>query len=59
MEHDSTLYSCGTTDDKDHVLGWLHAVQAYQALGVALPVNIKFCFEGMEESGSEGSMSCS
>ena len=25
-----------------------------QALGIDIPVNMKFCFEGMEESGSEG-----
>jgi acetylornithine deacetylase/succinyl-diaminopimelate desuccinylase-like protein len=35
-------------------LGWLHAIEAYQKTGHDLPVNLKFCFEGMEESGSEG-----
>ena len=48
------LYGRGSTDDKGPVLGWVHALQAYQALGIEIPVNMKFCFEGMEESGSEG-----
>ena len=48
------LYGRGSTDDKGPVLGWLHVIQAYQALKIDLPVNMKFCFEGMEESGSEG-----
>eukprot|EP00094_Tigriopus_californicus_P004222 TCALIF_04069-PA protein Name:"Similar to CNDP2 Cytosolic non-specific dipeptidase (Bos taurus)" AED:0.10 eAED:0.10 QI:464/0.8/0.83/1/1/1/6/123/500 len=48
------LYGRGASDDKGPVLGWLHAIQAYQALKMDLPVNLKFCFEGMEESGSEG-----
>merc|ERR1719367_564277 len=51
---DGKLYGRGSTDDKGPVLGWLHALQAYKALGIDVPVNIKFCFEGMEESGSEG-----
>lgn len=29
-------------------------LQAHKALGLELPVNLKFCLEGMEESGSEG-----
>ncbi len=29
------------------VLGWIHVVQAYKAKGIELPVNLKFCFEGM------------
>jgi len=48
------LYGRGSTDDKGPVLGWVHVLQAYQALGIEIPVNMKFCFEGMEESGSEG-----
>jgi len=51
---DGKLYGRGSTDDKGPVLGWIHALQAYQALGIEIPVNIKFCFEGMEESGSLG-----
>ncbi|KAL7754515.1 hypothetical protein RI367_000500 [Sorochytrium milnesiophthora] len=37
------MFGRGSTDDKAH-----------QKLGLELPVNIKFCFEAMEESGSEG-----
>jgi len=53
-EKDGKLYGRGSTDDKGPVLGWIHALQAYQECGIDLPVNFKFCFEGMEESGSEG-----
>lgn len=53
-EVDGKLYGRGSTDDKGPVLGWLHAVEAFQQSGCDLPVNLKFCFEGMEESGSEG-----
>lgn len=53
-EKDGKLYGRGSTDDKGPVLGWIHAIQAFHALKIDLPVNLKFCFEGMEESGSEG-----
>ncbi|KAI8054293.1 hypothetical protein BDF22DRAFT_678279 [Syncephalis plumigaleata] len=48
------MFGRGSTDDKGPVLGWLCAIQAHKDLNIDLPVNIKFCFEGMEESGSEG-----
>jgi len=53
-EKDGKLYGRGSTDDKGPVLGWIHALQAYKQCGIDLPVNFKFCFEGMEESGSVG-----
>ncbi|XP_015923394.1 cytosolic non-specific dipeptidase [Parasteatoda tepidariorum] len=53
-EKDGKLYGRGSSDDKGPVLGWLYAINAYRKTGNALPVNLKFCFEGMEESGSEG-----
>ena len=53
-EKDGKLYGRGSTDDKGPVLGWIHALQCYKQCGIDLPVNFKFCFEGMEESGSEG-----
>ena len=48
------LVGRGSSDDKGPVLGWLNVLQAHKDLGLPLPVNLKFCFEGMEESGSEG-----
>ncbi|THC97863.1 hypothetical protein EYZ11_002663 [Aspergillus tanneri] len=44
----------GSTDDKSPVLAWLNMLQAHKAARVAVPVNIRFLFEGMEESGSKG-----
>lgn len=54
IEKDGKLFGRGSTDDKGPVLCWIHALQAYRAIGVDIPVNLKFVFEGMEESGSEG-----
>lgn len=54
VEKDDKLFGRGSTDDKGPVLCWIHALQAYKALDIDIPVNIKFVFEGMEESGSEG-----
>lgn len=48
------LFARGSSDDKGPIIGWLWAVEAFQKLGMELPVNLKFCYEGMEESGSEG-----
>ena len=53
-EKDGKLYARGSTDDKGPVLAWFHVIESYKAIGRELPVNIKFCLEGMEESGSEG-----
>uniref|UniRef100_H2ZQD7 Peptidase M20 dimerisation domain-containing protein n=1 Tax=Ciona savignyi TaxID=51511 RepID=H2ZQD7_CIOSA len=53
-EVDGKLYGRGSTDDKGPVLCWLNCIEAYQKLNIDIPVNLKFCFEGMEESGSEG-----
>uniref|UniRef100_A0A672J2X8 Peptidase M20 dimerisation domain-containing protein n=1 Tax=Salarias fasciatus TaxID=181472 RepID=A0A672J2X8_SALFA len=47
VEKDGKLYGRGSTDDKGPVLAWFNCIEE-------LPINIKFCFEGMEESGSEG-----
>lgn len=44
----------GSSDDKGPILGWLNVLQYYHDNHKELPVNIRFCFEGMEESGSEG-----
>nr|XP_033790210.1 cytosolic non-specific dipeptidase [Geotrypetes seraphini] len=53
-ERDGKLYGRGSTDDKGPVLAWLNSIEAYQKTQQELPVNLKFCLEGMEESGSEG-----
>lgn len=54
VEKDGKLFGRGSTDDKGPVVAWLNAIEVMQSLGIEIPVNIKFVFEGMEESGSEG-----
>jgi Cys-Gly metallodipeptidase DUG1 len=54
VERDDKLFGRGSTDDKGPIMGWLNSIQAHRELGIELPVNIVFCFEGMEESGSLG-----
>ncbi|KZT07902.1 CNDP dipeptidase [Laetiporus sulphureus 93-53] len=53
-EASGRLIGRGATDDKGPILGWLNVLEAHKTLGLELPVNLRFCFEGMEESGSEG-----
>lgn len=53
-ERNEKLYGRGSSDDKGPVLCWIHAINAFKAIGEDLPVNLKFVFEGMEECGSEG-----
>jgi Cys-Gly metallodipeptidase DUG1 len=48
------LIGRGSSDDKGPILGWLNVLEAHHVEGIPLPVNLRFCFEGMEESGSEG-----
>jgi Cys-Gly metallodipeptidase DUG1 len=48
------LYGRGSSDDKGPVFGWINVLDAHHTLNKPLPVNLRFCFEGMEESGSEG-----
>ena len=52
IEKDDKLWGRGSTDDKGPVIGWINAIEAYQKTGADIPVNIKLCLEGMEESGS-------
>lgn len=47
------LVGRGTTDDKGPVTGWLNVLEAHQKLGLKLPVNIRFLFEGTEEVGND------
>lgn len=44
----------GSSDDKGPVMGWINVLEAHHQSQLALPVNLRFCFEGMEESGSTG-----
>ncbi|KAH8361679.1 hypothetical protein KR084_011451, partial [Drosophila pseudotakahashii] len=53
-EVDGKLFGRGASDDKGPVLCWIHAIEAYNKLNIPLSLNVKFVFEGMEESGSEG-----
>lgn len=48
------MFGRGSTDDKGPIMGWLNVLEAHHKLSLELPVNMRFCFEGMEESGSEG-----
>ena len=54
VDEKGRMYGRGSTDDKGPVLGWLNAIEAHQKAGIDFPVNLLMCFEGMEESGSEG-----
>ncbi|TKR64621.1 hypothetical protein L596_025119 [Steinernema carpocapsae] len=58
VEKDGKLFGRGSTDDKGPVLAWINAIETMQKLNVTIPVNLKFVFEGMEESGSEGLDEC-
>ena len=48
------MYGRGATDDKGPIVAWLNTMEAYKEASIELPVNLIMCFEGMEESGSEG-----
>lgn len=49
---DGRLYGRGVADDKSHCLVTLRAVAALLASDEGCPVNVRFLFEGEEESGS-------
>jgi acetylornithine deacetylase/succinyl-diaminopimelate desuccinylase-like protein len=49
---DGVMYGRGTTDAKGNLLAHLMAIDAYHRASVDLPINIKFLFDGEEESGS-------
>ncbi|KAF9242271.1 hypothetical protein BU15DRAFT_44146 [Melanogaster broomeanus] len=51
---DDRLFGRGSTDDKGPIMGWLNVLEAHRRQNIDLPVNLRFCFEGMEENGSEG-----
>ncbi len=49
---DGVMYGRGTTDAKGNLFAHLKAIDAFRSAGVPLPCNIKFLFDGEEESGS-------
>lgn len=46
------LYGRSASDDKAPIIGFLAALDALRAAGIAPTVNLKFLFEGEEEAGS-------
>lgn len=49
---DGRIYARGAGDNKGQLMANLLAVRAYHKTGTRLPVNVKFIFEGEEESSS-------
>jgi acetylornithine deacetylase/succinyl-diaminopimelate desuccinylase-like protein len=47
------LTARGASDDKGQLLTFLEACRALRAVTGTLPINVKFCLEGEEESGSK------
>ncbi|KAL3982612.1 Cys-Gly metallodipeptidase DUG1 [Acanthocheilonema viteae] len=54
VEKNGKLFGRGSTDDKGPVVAWINALDTLRKCEIPIPVNIKFCFEAMEESGSLG-----
>ncbi len=52
IDDDWRLFARGSADDKAPLAAMLIAVDALRAAGVEQTVNLVFCFEGEEESGS-------
>lgn len=51
---DGRLYGRGTGDNKGQLIAHVLAAKAWTDAAGALPINLKFVFEGEEESGSPG-----
>ncbi len=49
---DGRIYGRGVSDDKGELVSRLKLVEAYLKTGGEPPCNVKFCFEGEEETGS-------
>lgn len=49
---DARVWGRGTTDDKGQLLTHVQAAESYLKVHGALPVNVRFVFEGEEEIGS-------
>jgi acetylornithine deacetylase/succinyl-diaminopimelate desuccinylase-like protein len=50
--HDGRMWGRGTADNKGNLIARICAIHAYQNVYGELPVNVKFLFEGEEETGS-------
>lgn len=53
-ERNEKIYARGALDDKGQIFYVLAAIRASRALGRELPVQLKLCIEGEEESSSKG-----
>lgn len=53
-ERNGKIYARGAVDDKGQIFYAVTAVRVWKELGRELPVNLKFCIEGEEESASMG-----
>lgn len=53
-ERDGKIYARGAVDDKGQIFYAMVAARAWHELGKELPINLKFCIEGEEESASVG-----
>lgn len=53
-EREGKIFARGAVDDKGQIFYAVLAAAAYKSLGLSLPVNLKFCIEGEEESQSMG-----
>ncbi len=49
---DGVIYGRGVSDDKGELVSRLKIVESYLKTKGELPCNVKFCFEGEEETGS-------
>ena len=52
LDPESRLYARSSGDDKAPIIGFLAALDALRASGLAPSVNLRFFFEGEEEAGS-------
>lgn len=53
FDEDARIYARSASDDKGPIIGMLAALDALLASGIPLRNNLRFVFEGEEESGSE------
>ncbi|MBF8262687.1 MAG: cNDP2 [Parachlamydiales bacterium] len=54
VEKKSMVYARGAQDDKGQIFFAIQALRFFMETHKTLPVNLKFCIEGEEESGSTG-----